>query len=65
LWVPDYQSGTHPLARRGGKAINAMKPGKAAGPDEFPAELLKFGEGTVIKAMHKNTGSRCTCPSLT
>ena len=37
------------------KAINTIKPEKAAGPDEIPAELLKLGEGTVIKAMHKIT----------
>ena len=30
-----------------------MKPGKAAGPDEIPAELLKLSKGTVNKAMHK------------
>ena len=26
------------------KAIKSVKPGKAAGPDEIPAELLKLGE---------------------
>jgi len=35
------------------KAIKSMKPGKAAGPDEIPAQLLKLGEYTVNKAMHK------------
>jgi len=30
-----------------------ISPGKAAGPDEILAELLKLGEGTVIKAMHR------------
>jgi len=35
------------------KAIKSMKPRKAAGPDEIPAELLKLGEYTVNKAMLK------------
>jgi len=30
-----------------------MKPGKATGADEIPAELLKLGEYTVKRAMHK------------
>ena len=62
----DPENSEHETARIGGnleptplleeveKAINAMKPGKTAGPDKIPAEL---GEGTVIKAMHKIIGS--------
>ena len=37
------------------KASSSMKSEKTAAPDEVPAELLKLGEGTVIKAMHKIT----------
>ena len=35
------------------KAVSSMKLGKAAEPDEIPAELLKHGQGMPIKAMHK------------
>ena len=42
-----------PLLEVAEKAINTIKPEKAAGPDEIPVELLKLGEGTVTKVMHK------------
>jgi len=35
------------------KAIKSIKTGKAEGPDEIPAELLKLGGETVTGAMHK------------
>ena len=35
------------------KALESMRTGKAEGPDEIPAELLKLGGETVTVAMHK------------
>jgi len=35
------------------KALKSLKPGKAAGPDEIPAELLKLGEESVTVALHR------------
>ena len=35
------------------KALELMRTGKAEGPDEIPAELLKLGGETVTMAMHK------------
>jgi hypothetical protein len=35
------------------RSIGDLKPGKAVGPDDIPAELLKFGGKSVVKAMHR------------
>ena len=35
------------------KALEAIKSEKAAGPDGIPIELLKLGEDSVVKAMHR------------
>jgi len=35
------------------KALESTKSGKAAGPDGIPIELLKLGEDSVVKAMHR------------
>ena len=35
------------------KALKLVRTGKAKGPDEIPAELLKLGGDTVAEAMHK------------
>jgi len=35
------------------KALKSLKPGKAADPDEIPAELLKLGEESVTVALHR------------
>jgi len=35
------------------KALESTKSGKAARPDGIPIELLKLGEDSVVKAMHR------------
>ena len=40
----DSDPGTTPWLEEVEKAISRMNPGKAAGPDEKPAEQLKLGE---------------------
>jgi len=35
------------------KALKSMKPGKAAGPDGLPTELLQLGGDTVARELHK------------
>jgi len=36
-----------------GKALKSIKAGKAPGPGGLPVELLKLGEDTVMKALHR------------
>jgi hypothetical protein len=35
------------------RSIEELKPGKAVAPDDIPAELLKLGGETMVKAMHR------------
>jgi len=35
------------------KAFESTKSGKGAGPDGIPIELLKLGENSVVKAIHR------------
>jgi len=36
-----------------GQALKSLKSGKAAGPDEISAEMLKLGEESVTRALHR------------
>jgi len=42
-----------PLIEEVERAFKSMRGGKAAGPDEIPVELLKLGDYTVVKALHR------------
>ena len=42
-----------PTVEEVNKALESIKNGKAAGPDGTPIELLKLGEDSVVKAMHR------------
>nr|KAG5699276.1 hypothetical protein BaRGS_000478 [Batillaria attramentaria] len=43
---------TSPLRRRSGKAIMTLRNGKAAGPDEIPAEAIKADTETAVNMLH-------------
>ena len=49
------QNGGEPLptSEEVQRAIDSLKCGKASGPDEIPAELLKLGGAKVVDIMHK------------